>query len=181
MKNWKTDKCIGISIQNYPLVFWISQIYHKIPVENACWESAFLKSRNHELSRNNFLYILILKFIFLIEFNRMVPGFQKKLILSMRFPLEFCGGFGWFKKPIGSFGCWFRCTYPFSIFYFLRVLFPPGSWRTFLVNKSMYAGPMGLKANGQLTKGNHVTIKFFRRSKILHFLGVMSEFYQFYQ
>ena len=67
----------------------------------------------------------------------------------------------------------------FSIFYFLRVLFPPGSWRTFLVNKSMYAGPTGLKfsANGQLTKGNHVTIKFFRKSKILHFFGVMSEFY----
>ena len=27
----------------------------------------------------------------------------------------------------------------FSIFNFLGVLFPPGSWRTFLVNKSMYA------------------------------------------
>ena len=69
----------------------------------------------------------------------------------------------------------------FSIFHFLRVLFPPGSWRTFLVNKSMYAGPTGLKfsANGQLTKGNHVTIKFFRKSKILHFFGVMSEFYQY--
>ena len=67
----------------------------------------------------------------------------------------------------------------FSIFYFLRVLFPPGSWRTFLVNKSMYAGPTGLKfsAKGQLLKGNHMTIKFFRKSKILHFLGVKSEFY----
>ena len=29
----------------------------------------------------------------------------------------------------------------FSIFTYLEVLFPPGSWRTFLVNKSMYAGP----------------------------------------
>ena len=67
----------------------------------------------------------------------------------------------------------------FSIFYFHRVLFPPGSWRTFLVNKLMYAGPTGLKfsAKGQLSKGNHVAIKFFRKSKILHFLGVMSEFY----
>ena len=67
----------------------------------------------------------------------------------------------------------------FSIFYFLRVLFPPGSWRTFLVNKSMYAGPTGLKfsATGQLSKENHVTIKFFQKSKILHFLGVKSEFY----
>ena len=69
----------------------------------------------------------------------------------------------------------------FSIFHFLRVLFPPGSWRTFLVNKSMYAGPTGLKfsATGQLSKENHVTIKFFQKSKILHFLGVKSEFYHF--
>ena len=67
----------------------------------------------------------------------------------------------------------------FSIFHFLRVLFPPGSWRTFLVNKSMYDGPTGLKfsATGQLSKENHVTIKFFQKSKILHFLGVKSEFY----
>ena len=51
----------------------------------------------------------------------------------------------------------------FSIFTYLEVLFPPGSWRTFLVNKSMYAGPTVLKfsAKGQLSKGNHVTIKFF--------------------
>ena len=68
----------------------------------------------------------------------------------------------------------------FSIFTYLEVLFPPGSWRTFLVNKSMHAGPTGLKfsAKGQLSKGNHVIIKFFRKSKILHFFGVMSEFYQ---
>ena len=44
----------------------------------------------------------------------------------------------------------------------------------------MYAGPTGLKfsAKGQLLKENHMTIKFFRKSKILHFLGVKSEFYQ---
>ena len=69
----------------------------------------------------------------------------------------------------------------FSIFTYLEVLFPPGSWRTFLVNKSMHAGPTGLKfsATGQLSKENHVTIKLFQKSKILHFLGVKSEFYQF--
>ena len=76
-KNWKTVKFIGISIQNYQLVFWISQIYHEILLENACWKSAFLKSRNHILSRKNFLLILILLIIFLIKFNRMIPGFQK--------------------------------------------------------------------------------------------------------
>ena len=67
----------------------------------------------------------------------------------------------------------------FSIFYFLRVLFPPGKLADILVNKSMYAGPTGLKfsAEGQLFKENHMTIKFFRKSKILHFLGVKSEFY----
>ena len=69
----------------------------------------------------------------------------------------------------------------FSIFYFLGVLFPPGKLADILVNKSMYAGPTGLKfsAEGQLFKGNHMTIKFFRKSKILHFLGIKSEFYQF--
>ena len=67
----------------------------------------------------------------------------------------------------------------FSIFHFLRVLFPPGKLADIFVNKSMYAGPTGLKfsAKGQLSKENHVTIKFFLKSKILHFLGVMSEIY----
>ena len=59
IKNSKTDKCIGISIKNYPEGFLISQIRHKLLVENACWKSAFLKSRNHELSRNNLLNVLI--------------------------------------------------------------------------------------------------------------------------
>ena len=68
----------------------------------------------------------------------------------------------------------------FTIFNFLRVLFPPGKMADILVNKSMYAGPTGLKfsAKGQLLKGNRMAIKFFRKSKILHFLGVKSEFYQ---
>ena len=67
----------------------------------------------------------------------------------------------------------------FSIFYFLGVLFPPGLLADILVNKSMYAGPTGLKfsAKGQLSKRNHMTIKFFRKSKILHFLGIKSDFY----
>ena len=49
-----------------------------------------------------------------------------------------------------------------------------------MVNKSMYDGPTGLKfsVKGQLLKGNRMAIKFFRKSKILHFLGVKSEFYQ---
>ena len=48
-KKSKTDKCIGISIKKYPEGFLISQIRHKIQVENACWNSVFLKSRNHTI------------------------------------------------------------------------------------------------------------------------------------
>ena len=60
IKNLKTDKCIGISMQNYPEGFLIGQIRHEILRENACWNSAISKSRHHQLSRNNSLYILIL-------------------------------------------------------------------------------------------------------------------------
>ena len=35
-KKTKTVKCIGISMQNYPEGFRISQIRHKIQLENAC-------------------------------------------------------------------------------------------------------------------------------------------------
>ena len=46
-------------------------------MKNACWSSAFWKIRNHKLSFNNFLYILIRGLRFLIEFNNMVPDFSK--------------------------------------------------------------------------------------------------------
>ena len=44
-----------------------------------------------------------------------------------------------------------------------------------LVNLSLHAGPMGLKFWMRITWPE----KYFRNSKILHFLEVKSEFYQF--
>ena len=46
----------------------------------AFWNLAFKKIENHLLLKNNFVYILILIFIILIELNLMVPNFLKSQI-----------------------------------------------------------------------------------------------------
>ena len=109
----------------------------------------------------------------------MVPGFQKSWFSACVFHWNFVVDLADSKNQWVVLDADSDALIRFSIFTYLEVLFPPGSWRTFLVNKSMYAGPTGLKfsAKGQLLKENHMTIKFFRKSKILHFLGVKSEFY----
>ena len=58
---------------------------------------------------------------------------SKKLNFSMRFPLEFNGGFYWFKNPSGSFRCWFRCTKPFLNFLFSWGTFPSAKLTDILV------------------------------------------------
>ena len=105
------------------------------------------------------------------------------LNFSMRFPLEFYDGFDWFKNPSGSFACWFRCTKPFFNFLFSWGTFPSAKIMDILVIISLLAGARGLKfsALGWLWNANHMIIKVFRNSKILHFLGVKSEFYQLRQ
>ena len=119
IKNSETVECIGISMKNYPKSFWISPIDHRIQVENACWKSAFLKSRNHELSRNNLIYIYIDFIIYTLNSVELYGSqISKKPTFSIRFPLEICGRFGWFKILSGSFAWWFRCTKSFQNFLF---------------------------------------------------------------
>ena len=110
----------------------------------------------------------------------MVPGFQKADTSACVFHYNSVADLADSKNQWVVLDADSDALIRFSIFYFLRVLFPPGKLADILVNKSMYAGPTGLKfsAKGQLLKGNHLIIKFFRKSKILHFLGVKSEIYQ---
>ena len=54
-----------------------------------------------------------------------------------------------------------------------------GKLMDILVNKLMYAGIRGLKFSNEPTfKGESHDCKSFKKSKILHFLEVKSEFYQ---
>jgi len=126
---------------------------------------------------------IVIYFDWVIYFPNSVESYgswiSQKLNFSMRFPLEFYGGFYWFKNPSGSFWCWFRCTKSFLIFLFSWGTFPSAKLTDILVNISLLAGPRSLKfsAKGQLWKRNHMTTKVFGNWKILHFLGVKSEIY----
>ena len=97
MKNSKTVKCIELSMQNSPRGFWISQIYQKILVANAYYNSACWNPGTGLI----WFYNIYSKLSFILDI--------KNPIFSMRFPLEFFGRFGWFN-PSGGFACWFRCT-----------------------------------------------------------------------
>ena len=91
----------------------------------------------------------------------------QKLNFSMRFPLEFYGGFYWFKNPSGSFRCWFRCTKPFLIFLFSWGTFPSAKFTDILVNISLLAGPRRLKIFriGLILKGESHDHESFPRFK----------------
>ena len=74
-ENSKNFCTIGINVKKYMYVPKFIQIGPIILVENVCWSSAIWKIRNHKLSFYNFVYILILELIFLIQLNDMVPDF----------------------------------------------------------------------------------------------------------
>ena len=84
---------------------------------------SFLKSRNQVVSKEFIIYFDLISLI-LNSVKSYGSWFLQKLNFSMRFPVEFYGGFDWFKNPSGSFACWFRCTKPFLIFFLF-------SWSTF--------------------------------------------------
>ena len=74
-ENSKNFSTIGMSVKKCMYVPKFIQIGPIILVENVCWSSAIWKIRNHKLSFYNFVYILILELIFLIQLNDMVPDF----------------------------------------------------------------------------------------------------------
>ena len=91
-------------------------------MENACWNSAFRNPGTinclETISYIFWFYNLYSQSILILWFLDF-----KTLNLSMRFPLEFDGRFGWFQKEFDSFGCWFRCIKSWSHTLHGRILY----------------------------------------------------------